>query len=69
MGTSVKAVRPGNSRVDGERTIQISLRLPLSWMTTLRQRALAAAAEEDWTVTPQEIMRRIIAEALKPSQE
>ena len=48
----------------GEPTIQISLRLPTSWMALLRQRALAAAAREDCMITPQEIVRRIIEDSL-----
>lgn len=46
--------------------MQLSLRLPPGWIALLRQRALAAAAEEETMVTPQEIVRRMIAEALKP---
>ena len=52
----------------GEPTIQISLRLPTSWMALLRQRALAAAAREDCMITPQEIVRRIIEDALNQTE-
>ncbi len=53
-------------RASRERTVQVSLRLPANWMVALRQRALAAAAAEDAMITPQEIVRRMIADSLKP---
>ncbi len=48
-----------------EATVQVSLRLPVSWVRRLRQQALAATAREESIITPQEIMRRIISAALK----
>lgn len=56
---------PAAERVVKERTVQVSLRLPANWVKMLRQRALAAAADEDAIITPQEIVRRMIAQALK----
>jgi hypothetical protein len=56
--------RPRRGRDDAEPTIQVSLRLPASWVGRLRDRALAASAREQRMITPQEIMRRIIATAL-----
>lgn len=48
-----------------ERTVQVSLRMPANWVALLRRRALAAAHAEDTIITPQEIVRRMIAAALK----
>jgi hypothetical protein len=43
---------------------QISLRIPANWIYRLRERAIRAAGDEDRTITAQEIVRRIIADAL-----
>jgi hypothetical protein len=61
------AVPPHTRRrpADGRPNVQISLRLPASWVGQLRERAIAAARREDCMITPQEIMRRIIADALR----
>jgi hypothetical protein len=56
----------GRGRRDAEQTIQVSLRLPVSQVGALRELAFAAGREEKCMITPQEIMRRIIAAALKP---
>jgi hypothetical protein len=64
-GVAVPLARSGRARGAEERTVQVSLRLPASWIALLRQRALAAAAAEEAMVTPQEIVRRMIADALK----
>ena len=61
-------LKPGSARrqaADKPATVQVSLRLPESWMQALRQRALAATAREERIITPQEIMRGIIAAALQ----
>lgn len=47
-----------------EETMQISLRLPKAWHARLRHRALEASAAEERTVTPQEIVRRLIGQGL-----
>jgi hypothetical protein len=65
-GTPTAPLRSGRKRGTAERTVQVSLRLPASWVALLRQRALAAASVEDAMITPQDIVRRMIAEALKP---
>lgn len=44
--------------------VQTSLRVPARWMPLLRKRALCASEQEGRMITTQEIMRRIIAEAL-----
>ena len=44
--------------------MQVILRLPANWVKMLRHRALAAAAAEDAIITPQEIVRRMIAHAM-----
>jgi hypothetical protein len=54
----------GPARVTKERTVQVSLRLPANWVKMLRQRALTVAAAEDAIITPQEVVRRMIAQAL-----
>jgi len=56
------ARRPPSS--DGRSNIQISMRVPAAWMPLLRERARAVSEREERTITPQEIMRRMIAAAL-----
>jgi len=56
--------RPPDGPARKERTVQVSLRLPANWVKMLRHRALAAAAVENAIITPQEIVRRIIAQAM-----
>jgi hypothetical protein len=60
-----RPVRRKNSRADAERTIQVSLRLPASQVTALRELAFAAGRREQCMITPQEIVRRMIADALR----
>lgn len=55
----------GRGKSDAEKTMQVSLRLPTSWMAQLRRRALMAGAKEDLIITPQEIIRRLIEADLK----
>lgn len=43
---------------------QISLRIPASWIVRLREQAIRAAGQEDRTISAQEIVRRILADAL-----
>jgi hypothetical protein len=47
-----------------EETLQISLRLPKAWHAALRRRALDASAAEERTISPQEIVRRLIGRGL-----
>ena len=54
-----------HGRQPGRPNIQMSLRVPASWISELRERAIAAAHREDCMITPQDIVRRIIAEALR----
>ena len=56
----------GRGRKDAEQTVQVSLRLPASQVNALRERAFAAGREEQCMITPQEIVRRMIAAALTP---
>lgn len=49
---------------EGE-TTQISLRLPESWMTRLRRRAVQASTAEDRMISPQEVVRRILRRELE----
>ena len=56
--------RPPDGPASKERTVQVSLRLPANWVKMLRHRALAAAAAEVAIITPQEIVRRMIAQAM-----
>ncbi len=60
--------RGRGGRAAEEPTVQVSLRLPASWVARLRQRALAATAREENIITPQEIMRRIISLALRTEE-
>lgn len=55
---------PPDGLASKERTVQVSLRLPANWVKMLRHRALAAATAEDAIITPQEIVRRMIAHAM-----
>ncbi len=47
-----------------EETLQISLRLPKAWHAALRRRALEASAAEERTISPQEIVRRLVGRGL-----
>lgn len=47
-----------------EETIQISLRLPKAWLSTLRRQAVEASANEERTISPQEIVRRLVGQGL-----
>ena len=47
-----------------EETMQISLRLPKAWHAALRLRAVEASAAEDRTISPQEIVRRLVGRGL-----
>jgi len=47
-----------------EATMQISLRLPKAWHAALRRRALEASAAEERTISPQEIVRRLVGQGL-----
>ena len=47
-----------------EETLQISLRLPKAWLSTLRRRAVEASAAEERTISPQEIVRRLVGKGL-----
>jgi hypothetical protein len=47
-----------------EETMQISLRLPKAWHARLRRHALEASAAEERTITPQEIVRRLVGQGL-----
>jgi len=40
--------------------VQISLRLPKAWILVLRRRAVEASAAEEKTISPQEIVRRLV---------
>lgn len=55
--------RPGRPPAP-EETMQISLRLPKAWHAALRRRAVEASASEDRTITPQEIVRRLVGQGL-----
>jgi hypothetical protein len=55
----------GDDKRDEEETMQISLRLPGSWMTRLRRSAALASMSEDRTISPQEVVRRILRRALE----
>lgn len=48
-----------------EETMQISLRLPRAWLSALRREAVKASGAEDRTITPQEIVRRLVGQGLK----
>lgn len=48
----------------GPPNTQISLRIPASWIVRLREQAIRAAGQEDRTISAQEIVRRILADAL-----
>ncbi len=63
---SLAPTRRGRGRKDAEQTVQVSLRLPASQVNALRERAFAAGREEQCMITPQEIVRRMIAAALMP---
>ena len=47
-----------------EETMQISLRLPKAWHTALHRRAVEASAAEERTISPQEIVRRLVGQGL-----
>ncbi len=47
-----------------EETLQISLRLPKVWLSALRRRAVEASAKEERTISPQEIVRRLVGQGL-----
>lgn len=47
-----------------EPTLQISLRLPKAWLLALRRRAVEASAHEERTISPQEIVRRLVGQGL-----
>ena len=47
-----------------EETLQISLRLPKAWLSKLRRRAVEASAAEEKTISPQEIVRRLVGQGL-----
>lgn len=47
-----------------EETLQISLRLPKAWHAALRRRAVEASAAEERTISPQEIIRRLVGQGL-----
>ena len=47
-----------------EETMQISLRLPKAWHAALRRRAVEASAAEERTISPQEIVRRLVGQGL-----
>jgi hypothetical protein len=47
-----------------EETLQISLRLPKAWLSALRRRAVDASAAEEKTISPQEIVRRLVGQGL-----
>jgi hypothetical protein len=47
-----------------EETLQISLRLPRAWHTALRHRAVEASIAEERTISPQEIVRRLVGQGL-----
>ncbi len=59
-------VKPYTRRAaEGERpNVQISLRVPAGWVYQLRRRAIDASEKEVRMITPQEIVRRIVADAL-----
>jgi hypothetical protein len=59
----------GRGRRDAEQTVQVSLRLPASQVSALRELAFAAGRQEQCMITPQEIVRRMIAAALKRDVE
>ena len=59
-GHDTRAGRPPAA----EETIQISLRLPKAWLLTLRRRAVEASAAEEKTISPQEIVRRLVGQGL-----
>jgi hypothetical protein len=65
-----RAIRPGvqpysrRAPAGGRPNKQISLRLPANWIMMLRERAIEAASREQRMITPQEIVRRIVASAL-----
>lgn len=65
VAESAVLAAPRRRRAAGAVSVQISLRVPASWVGQLRERAIAAAWAEDCMVTPQEIVRRIIADALR----
>ena len=44
--------------------MQISLRLPKAWHTALHRRAVEASAAEERTISPQEIVRRLVGQGL-----
>jgi hypothetical protein len=48
-----------------EQTMQISLRIPRAWLSKLRRKAVEASAAEEKTITPQEIVRRLVGTGLK----
>ncbi len=52
-----------------EKTVQISLRLPESWLRLLRQRAVELSVKENRTVTPQEVARILLDRALAAMDE
>jgi hypothetical protein len=45
--------------------MQISLRLPRAWLSALRREAVKASGAEERTITPQEIVRRLVEQGLK----
>lgn len=55
--------RPGRPPA-AEKTMQISLRLPKTWHAALRRRAVEASSIEDRTISPQEIVRRLVGRGL-----
>jgi hypothetical protein len=48
-----------------EETMQISLRLPKAWHTALRRLAVEASVAEERTISPQEIVRRLVGQGLR----
>src|SRR3954453_5249454 len=47
-----------------EETMQISLRLPKAWHAALRRLAVEASIAEERTISPQEIVRRLVGRGL-----
>ncbi len=58
-----RLVRPGRPPAE-EETMQISLRLPKAWLSVLRRRAVEASTAEEKTISPQEIVRRLVGRSL-----
>lgn len=58
-----RLVRPGRPAAE-EETMQISLRLPKAWLSVLRRRAVEASTVEEKTISPQEVVRRLVGRSL-----